>query len=148
MTIYRDMSLLHPKFRGRADALAEYLISAYETNLTKTRFHVFETFRDPARQSELLTKRVTKAGPFESAHQFGLAVDFVPYLSPDEALALGNRIGERVLPDWNWHSSHEYSFLSAAAKKFDLSVPIAWDPCHVQHPKWSEILFDFKQNLK
>lgn len=136
MTIYRDISLLHPKFARRAKRLAEYLIDAHETRRTQTRFEIFETFRDPVRQADLLAKRVTKAGAFQSPHQFGVAVDFVPYLSPEEALALGEKIGERVLPGWNWHPSHDYRFLSTAAEAFKLSVPISWDPCHVEHPSF------------
>ena len=110
MTIHRDISLLNPKFALVVRRLHEYLIDAHETGRTKTRFEVFETFRDPIRQADLLKKGASKAGPFQSAHQFGLAVDFVPYLTSEEALALGTRIGERVLPGWSWHSSHDYSF--------------------------------------
>ena len=138
MTIYRDISLLHPKFARRAKRLADYLIDAHETRRTQTRFEIFETFRDPVRQADLLTKRVTKAGPFQSAHQLGLAVDFVPYLSPEVAARLAERIGERVFPGWNWHSSHDYRFLATAAQKFKLTVPISWDPCHVEHPDWKK----------
>ena len=40
------------------------------------------------RQKDLIAKGVSKAGPFQSAHQFGLAADLVPFLTPDEAKAL------------------------------------------------------------
>lgn len=138
MPIYNDVSLLNAKFARDCKRLADYLIDAYETSRTKTRFEVFETFRDPMRQADLLRKGVTKAGSFQSAHQMGLACDFVPHLSAEEAIALGERLGERVMPGWNWHSSHDYKFLRDAAPRFNLIVPIEWDPCHVEHPKWRD----------
>lgn len=136
MTVYNDISLLHPKFARVCKRLSEYLIDAYETRRTKTRFEIFETYRDPMRQADLLRKRVSKAGPFESAHQCGLACDFVPYLTPDEAIALGELKGEKVLPGWNWDSSHDYAFLAKAAQDHGVYVPISWDPCHVEHKNW------------
>lgn len=136
MTVYSDLSLLNAKF-GRACArLHQYLIDAHQTGRTKTRFEIFETFRDPRRQADLLKKKVSKAGPFQSPHQFGLACDFVPYLSPEEAVAFSERKGERVLPGWNWDASHDYRFLATSAQTFNLTVPISWDPCHVEHPQW------------
>lgn len=139
MTIYRDMSLLHPKFFGAARKLEQALTVAYQSGLTKTNFKVFETFRDPIRQADLLVKKATKAGPFASAHQLGLACDFVPYLTAEEATKLSERIGERVWPGWNWHSSNDYSLLKTEAMKVGLEVPIPWDLCHVQHPNWERI---------
>lgn len=144
MAIERDVSLLNPIFAGRCKRLHDYLIDAYETGRTKTRFEIFETFRHPERQRHLLKIGSTKAAPFESAHQFGLACDFVPYLSSGEAIALGEKTGERVLPGWNWHSTHDYSFLAASAQRFEMSVPISWDPCHVQHPRW----YDFRKSYR
>jgi len=137
-SVFADMALLHPKFLGRANRLYEYLVDSHQTGRTKTRFEIFETFRDPIRQRDLLKKGVTKAGPFESAHQFGLACDFVPYLVQSEANALGEQIGERVNAGWSWHSSHDWDYLTDAAKRFKLAT-IEWDRPHVQHPAWNEI---------
>lgn len=146
MTIHSDIALLNPKFSLVVRRLHEYLIDAHETGRTKTRFEVFETFRDPMRQADLLKKGTSKAGPFQSAHQFGLAVDFVPYLSGEEALALGTRIGERVNPGWSWHSSHDYEFLLKSASEFKLSMPVfAWDKCHVEHPNFSKLRESFRR---
>lgn len=144
MPIERDISLLNPEFARRCKRLHEYLIDAHETGRTKTRFEIFETFRHPARQRHLLKIGSTKAAPFQSAHQFGLACDFVPHLSPEEAVALGEKIGERVLPGWNWHSTHDYSFLAASAQRFQVAIPITWDPCHVQHPRF----YEFRENYR
>lgn len=140
MTIIRETYLLHPKFRRAVEALGQDLARAYETGVTKTNFKVFETFRDPRRQADLLAKRVTKAGFYQSAHAFGLAADFVPFLTPDEADALAQRKGERVLAGWNWDSSHDFRFLAERAAAFELSVPISWDLVHVQHPQFDAIL--------
>lgn len=134
-TIYSDVSLLHPKLFLRAKRLRDYLIDAHETGRTKTRFEIFETFRSPLRQADLITKRVTKAGPWQSAHQFGMAVDFVPYLSGDDA----RRLGEK--PGWSWSAANDYDFLKASAPAFGLSVPIAWDLVHVELPHWKKELF-------
>ena len=114
MTIINDMRLSHPKFARAAEKLAKSCSTAYEAGVTKTNFKVFETFRNPTRQNELFSKGTSKARQFSSAHQLGMAIDMVPYLSPKEATALGERIGERVFPGWNWHSSHDWLFPSLA----------------------------------
>ena len=145
MAIYRDTTLLHPKFRRICEGLAQDLIRRYEAGETKTRFEIFETYRTPMRQRDLMKKGVSKAGPFQSAHQFGLAADFVPHLSPEEAAALSATTGERVFPGWNWHSSHDYRFLATAAQHFKLSVPITWDPCHVEHPNFVKLREEFRK---
>lgn len=148
MTINRDITLLHPKFARVAKRLADYLIDSHETGRTKTRFEIFETYRDPVRQADLLRKGVSKAGPFESAHQCGLAVDFVPYITPEEAAILSERRGERVLPGWNWDPSHDYAYLATAANHFQLAVPISWDPCHVEHPNWRKFRAEWRKQFE
>lgn len=136
MTIHSDIALLHPKFGRTCERLHKYLVDSYESRRTKTRFEIFETYRDPLRQQDLLRKKVSKAGPFQSAHQMGLACDFVPYLSVKEADALSEITGERQMPGWNWHSTHDYAFLRKAAELHNVRVPISWDLCHVEHPNW------------
>lgn len=138
-SINREIEFLSPEFRRRVIDLNKYLIQSYETGLTKTLFKVFETYRTPFRQAHLLTQRVTKAGPWQSPHQFGLAADFVPYADEITSDRLGIPVG------WNWHSANEYSFLASAAKKFDCAVPIKWDPCHVEHPDFQKLRKTWKQ---
>lgn len=137
MTIHSDLKLLHPKFARAAIELDKLCRLGYEAGRTQTLFKVFETFRDPRRQNELFSKGASKARQFNSAHQFGLAVDMVPYLSAEEAATLGERIGERVFPGWNWHSSHDYAFLKANAEKVGLVRPLEWDLVHIEHPQWA-----------
>lgn len=149
MTIHSDLALLNPKFSLVATRLHEYLIDAHETRRTKTRFEVFETYRDPIRQAQLRKNGASKAGPFQSAHQFGLAVDFVPYLTSEEAIALGTLIGERINPGWSWHSSHDYKFLLDSARKFNLAMPVfAWDKCHVEHPNFGKLRAEFRKHVE
>lgn len=38
---------------------------------------VFEHWRSPERQEQMIAKGVSKAGPWRSAHQYGLAVDII-----------------------------------------------------------------------
>lgn len=137
--IIRDIDALHPKFSPVVRRLSEFLIAGYKSGATKTLFEVFETFRSPNRQLELFRKGSTKALPWQSAHQFGLAVDFVPVIDRDEAHRLGDMIGEKVLEGWSWHSSHDWTFLKKSAEHHGLTVPIEWDKAHVQFADWWKI---------
>lgn len=125
---FRFMSLdfTHPKFGPRASKLYEMLVDGYESGRTETRFEVFETLRLATRQNHLVKKGVSKAGPWQSAHQFGLAADFVPLVDGH---------------GWSWDPSHDYNFLRLCAEKCGLSVPIKWDLCHVEHPEFRKLRF-------
>ena len=125
---------LHPEFAGRAHELEEFLTDAYKARVTKTRFKVYESFRSFERQDYLFKKGSTKARGGQSPHNYGLAADFVPYITAQEAAAIG--VG--VTPGWNWHASHDYAFLKKAAEKFGLEAPIPWDLVHVQLPNWKK----------
>lgn len=148
MPIYRDVSLLNPKFAPVVVRLHKYLIDAHETGRTKTRFEIFETFRDPMRQTELLKKGASKAGPFQSAHQFGLAVDFVPYIDGPEATVISHTLGERVMPGWSWWSGHDYDFLREAARQHGLDCPISWDLVHVEHTKFGLLESQYRKYVE
>lgn len=148
MTIIRDTKLFHPKFARAAGALDKLLRGGYETGITKTNFKLFESYRHPIRQNDLLAKGTSKARQFTSAHQLGLAGDWVPYLSTVEAEALSERIGERVFPGWNWHSSHDWLFLRKCAQQVGLDVPMNWDRAHVEHPDWPKLLAWINKNVK
>lgn len=140
MSIIRDFSLFHPKFGRAASRLDKLLITGYQTGITKTHFKLFESYRHPLRQNDVFSKGASKARQYTSAHQLGLAGDWVPYLSPAEAEALAERTGERVLPGWNWHSSHDWMFLRRSAQQVGLDVPMDWDRAHVEHPDWPALL--------
>lgn len=138
MTIYRDTALLHPKFRRICEGLAQDLLRRYEAGETQTRFEIFETFREPSRQLDLLKKGATKAGIFQSAHNFGLAADFVAYIDGQQALDMGDLAGEKVLAGWNWSDRNDWTFLRRRAEAFGLTIPIKWDLGHVESPFWQQ----------
>ena len=139
MKIFSDMSLLHPEFRRVVMRLHDDLIRAYHTKATQTRFEVFETYRDPIRQGELLSRGATKAAMFHSAHQFGLAVDFVPWLDATEAGEMAEALDEKVLPGWNWSSRNDWDFLRQKAVFHGLNNSIAWDRAHVESKRWPAV---------
>lgn len=79
--VIRDMALLRKPFREQVEALLGMLAKE------AIDLQVYETVRSPLRQSLLYAvgrvetephfgRTVTGARPYESAHQFGLAVDF------------------------------------------------------------------------
>jgi len=154
MPINRDISILHPKFQGRIKRLHQYLIDSYETGRTQTRFEIFETFRDPVRQGSMLAQGTSKAGPFQSSHQLGLAVDFVPHLSVEDAKRFNARhslFGDKaVRAGWSWHALHNYEYLrQAATSLFDCSMPVfSWDKCHVEAPEFVMIRSSMKKYLE
>jgi len=140
--ILNDTSLLHPKMVGPTKRLHEYLIDCHETHRTQFRFEIFETFRSPVDQRNALTKGVSKAGPWQSAHQFGLAVDFVPYLNSSDTAIASKRINKEVRPGWFWEIGDDHPdwmILRISAEKFGLTRPISWDLPHVQHPLFDKI---------
>lgn len=145
MTIERidSISSLNPEFARRVEALQQELIRLYETGRTETFFKIFETFRHPDRQASLLAKKTSKAGPWQSPHQWGLAVDFVPYVTIERSKLIAEDHGIAVPVGWNWDAANDYSLLATTAKSFDLRVPIAWDPCHVEASYWPE----FRKNI-
>jgi len=119
--VVRDMDLLHPLAREQFHRLEALLVESKDQGLTPTLFRPFETYRTPQRQNHLLrTTKNTHVGAFMSSHQYGLAVDFVPLE------------GEK----WSWSPDHDWEFLRQTAEKCGLTVPIRWDPGHVEHPRW------------
>lgn len=118
--INRSLDDLHPAAREQFKQLAAWLESEYRAGRVKVLFRPFETYRSPVRQLELLARKTTKAGPWQSAHQYGLAVDFVPY-------------------PWSWSDGDHWKFLANGAKRFDLTAPIKWDLPHIEHPDFRQI---------
>ena len=68
-----SLDFLHPLMRIAATSV---IADLDEIDIS---FKIFETYRTPERQSHLKAKRpkVSNAGPWQSMHQYGLAVDFV-----------------------------------------------------------------------
>lgn len=116
---HASLELLHPSARQSFSDLRDDLDAATALGTTPFRWAVFETYRTPWRQSELLRTGKTKAGPFTSAHQFGLAVDFVPM--PGGKLS------------WDVSVEH-WDMLRRFATRRGLINTIPWDRAHVEHP--------------
>jgi len=123
------LDTLHPICKRQFEDLAEML----EANPFKDDaggrwlFLPFEAYRHPARQAMLLGEGRTRAAPYSSAHQFGLAVDFVP-------------VRDGVVGQWSWQAPKEaWDFLGQCAQKFGLVQPISWDRPHIESPVWSQL---------
>lgn len=139
---------LHPIARMQFQEMAENLTQAFTGGAIKQWFRPHMGYRSPAVQDGLYaqgrTKQgavVTKAQGWESAHQFGLAVDFVPWETltkptnrdadeRSETLPLGHK-GRFV-----WAENAEWKKLASRAELVGLRCPIAWDRPHVEHPAW------------
>jgi hypothetical protein len=115
---YASLDLLAPVARTAFAGLDAYL-------RRETRFRLFETFRDPFTQETAFKAGTSKARAFESAHQFGLAADFVPFGTAG----------------WEWPvTDHpEWDDLRVAARSFGLLNGIHWDRPHVEHPAWKSV---------
>lgn len=110
------IDMLHPVFREQANRIAD--------DLHILGFRVFETYRSPVMQAELFAKRprVTDAREWQSAHQYGLAVDFVKWTTDS---------------GWDW--TGDYSNVRAVALKHGAVCEIKWDPGHVQSSLWPQL---------
>jgi len=133
---HTDLALCHPEFARRAKALHEDLVRLYQSGSLQFRYEIFETFRSAERQDRLFVEGVTKARAGESPHNFGLAADYVPYLTQAEAVALG------VRPGWHWPVASDKSWimLGKRAAKAGLVRPISWDKPHVEFPGWKQVV--------
>ena len=130
---------LHPEVRFQFSALAEDLALAYQADRTEFLLEPFEGFRSIDRQRHLLAEGTTKAGPWESAHQFGLAVDFVPRRIREITKTADHPA--RTIREWYWPAAEhdDWKVLSELAAQHGLLTPITWDKPHVQHPYWKQI---------
>jgi hypothetical protein len=117
----RDLDMLHPDMRLKILAVVTELISV------ENPLRVFEAWRSPRRQHDLFMAKsgVTRADAWQSAHQYGLAVDF--------ARPKGK--------GWTWTvEQRHWSRLRAVAEMNGLVVPSpGWDPGHVEHPRYLDI---------
>lgn len=89
-------------------------------------FRIFESYRSDEDQRLAVARGASKAQPGQSAHQWGLAADFVPYL-PQKG--------------WQWPDADCdcWDVLQAVAAEYDLECPIKWDRPHVSVPQWEEV---------
>ena len=123
-----ELEWLHPYARPMFQELADQLAREFANGRIGMLFVPFETFRTPHRQKYLLqTTPNTKAGPYQSTHQFGLAVDFVPV----------TRDGK-----WTWDEHCPWDELDRCVEERGLVRPIRWDRPHVEHRQAKYIMSD------
>lgn len=128
--------LLHPKARGSFLLLRDALLRGYLAGECDLLFEPFEGWRDPERQAELLGKGTTKAGPWESAHNYGLAVDYWPR----KKVTVSTDGNVETVQGWDFSLPADdvrWNFLSKKASDVGLLNNIKWDRPHVQHPLWN-----------
>ena len=115
-TANREIALVHPKTREILIPLLQKLTLDYQTGVTKRLFQLFEGFRDPRRQDYLFKKGTTKARAWQSAHQYGLAVDIVAFE------------GTTDRGFWTWDiSSRDWEYLHTVSRNHGFLTPISWD---------------------
>lgn len=115
--------LLHPLARVAFKSLAADLSEAFQRQETPVLFLPFEGYRSPEAQAKRFAAGTSKARPWQSAHQFGLAVDFVPWIDGG----------------WSWAQNAPWHDLDRLAKARGLLHPIAWDMPHVEFPHWRAV---------
>lgn len=127
-----SLDLLVPVVRDRIRNLLVEVEGRYVRGQSQTRWQVFETYRSPARQLRLRAMGATKAGPWQSGHQFGLAADIVP-------------VDEEGRWYWPPATSEVWNELRSNALRVGLDAPISWDRAHVEH---SGMLADIRTILR
>lgn len=118
--------LLHPKVVGSFIIMTTRLIEAHENKHLSALYLPFEGYRSPLEQVSLMKRGVSKAAPWQSAHNYGMAVDFVGWSLPR---------------GWFWEPADhpDWKVIAEIATGLGLGRPIAWDKPHVEHPLWSSI---------
>lgn len=119
--VHRELDVLHPRHKASFKMLAQRLVVGHAEGKTHSLFLPFETYRDPHRQAILVARGASKAQPWSSPHNFGVAVDFVA----------------KTNGQWSWDQGEDWLYLHDEARICGLSAPIAWDLCHVEPKDWS-----------
>lgn len=79
----------------------------------------FCILRTPAAQAEALKAGNSKVGPWRSVHQYGCAIDFVPFM--------GGKW------EWDWDG---WDRLHRLGERFGVHAPISWDKPHFVPIGW------------
>lgn len=140
-----DYSLIHPKAVGAFQTLADELFRQYLVGEAPYWFKAFEGYRSPQRQLELYQTtrgdgtRVTHAKPFQSAHQYGLAMDFVPFVVRDPR-HVKETAQETTQGSWKWDVENDaWDWFDKQVAKAGLFRAIQWDRPHVTHLLWEQM---------
>lgn len=122
---YDDPSMLDTSFLEKIKKLIAVLNTLYEKGVIPFMFHIFETYRTPARQKWLKDQKParTRADPWKSPHNYGKAVDLVPLVNGSLT--------------WDVSSEH-WDVLKREAEKLGLSNGLSWDRAHVEDKDWKK----------
>ena len=127
-----DLSLAHPSARSDFEALAKRASGGLAAGSLRIPFLVFELYRSPQDQEEAFKRGASQARAYTSAHQFGLAIDLVPFVNGK----------------WTWDppgGTLAWDALDKLVAEFpNLSRPISWDRPHVEHVLWNKLRWDMK----
>lgn len=122
---YAGFEWAHPLAVKAFRSLHAELVGDYTRGDIPFEFRPFETYRTPARQKLMVDSGTSRARMYQSAHQFGLAVDYVPWTD------------ERK---WHWDVEvYWWSVLKGKAMKHGLDAPLSWDKAHIEHPLWNRV---------
>lgn len=118
-----SMAYIHPEAIEAFMLLKGDLERDHRYGKVPVLFAPFETYRHPQRQIDALANKTSRAGAYQSAHQFGLAIDFVPNINGK----------------WSWDLKHPWDYLRERAHARKLLNELTWDRAHVEHPKWADL---------
>lgn len=122
---YSGLDYLVPSFRRRIENLRDDLASMYVRGTIPVLFRPFETYRSPERQKAVFDSGNSRAVPWFSPHNYGLACDFAPWTE------------ER---SWHWNIPDEqWAWVGSTARRHGLDAPISWDRGHVEGPEWPTV---------
>lgn len=135
LNVKGDTSILNPVARPSLQRFTGRLDQAFHARETKTYFRPFETYRSPIAQRRMFTESnatgriITKADAWHSAHQYGLAADFVPYMKDSDGKY-----------QWSWDEKWDWDFLPWLIERefkdeLYMEAP-GWDKPHVTHVAW------------
>ncbi len=92
----------------------------------------FNLYRSPEEQKKMLWRKVSKVGPFGSAHQYYGASDIIherwAWFAADQA------------PDGGQFWDRLWDCVEVVAEKYNVEFRdrIAWDPAHIELANWKE----------
>lgn len=121
-----EWDLLHPKCAGNFLIVANRIVDAFQNEELTQLYLPFDGWRSPPLQLDMMKRNVSKAAPWQSAHNYGMAVDFV---------------GWNPAAQWNWKPADDpdWGLIGKIAVNAGMLRPIKWDKPHVEHPLWTSI---------
>lgn len=126
-----DIQLLAPCFLNQ---VREMLICLSDDHIARKTLYwrPFETYRTAYRQNQLKAEGRSKVEGGASPHQYGLAIDVVPYDHKE---------------GWYWPDISDpcWRYLRETAKEVGLDAPISWDGSHIEHPLWRTKYWDLSK---